>query len=109
MVLKEKKDDLKEEKLRLTKAQADKIELETEIKRGNYVNADLADKYFGDLVYAFRNKILTLPRALCRILADEKDPIVIEEILMNRFTEILMELSNVTLKRASRVDEDDLN
>lgn len=94
--------DIKEEKLRLTKAQADKIEFETEIKRGEYVNTELADKYYGDLVFAFRNKILALPRSLARPLAEERDPVLIEEILTQRLSEALSDLAGSGLKTASK-------
>ena len=93
------KDELSidEEKLRLLTAQADKIELENAIKRREYVAVKAADKFYSDMVYGFRNKILTIPRILGKELADETDPIICEDLLSKTLEITLLELSTSCL------------
>ena len=91
---------LEEEKLRLTTAQADKLELENQIKRLEFVRTDIADKYYGDMVFAFRSKVMAVPNALAQELSTETDPAVIQKIMETRLNECLRDLSQSALSYA---------
>lgn len=85
--------DLASEKTRLTRAQADKTEIETAKLRGDLVSLDDAERGWSALVGAFRAKMLTLPpRAATTVLnKSEKDA---ERLLTDMVSEALAELSN---------------
>ena len=85
--------DLASEKTRLTRAQADKTEIETARMKGELVSLADAERGWSALVGAFRAKMLTLPpRAATAVLNKaEKEA---ERILTNMVYEALAELSN---------------
>ena len=85
--------DLASEKTRLTRAQAEKTEIETARMKGELVSLADAERGWSALVGAFRAKMLTLPpRAATAVLNKaEKEA---ERILTNMVYEALAELSN---------------
>lgn len=85
--------DLASEKTRLTRAQAEKTEIETARMKGELVSLADAERGWSALVGAFRAKMLTLPpRAATALLnKTEKDA---ERILTDMVCEALAELSN---------------
>lgn len=85
--------DLASEKARLTRAQADKTEIEIAKLRGDLVSLADAECGWSALVGAFRAKMLTLPpRAATTVLnKSEKDA---ERLLTDMVSEALAELSN---------------
>ncbi len=84
--------DLASEKTRLTRAQADKTEIETARLKGDLVSLDDAERAWSALVGAFRAKMLTLaPRAAPAVL--NKTEREAERILTDMVYEALAELS----------------
>lgn len=86
--------DLMAEKMRLTRAQADKTEIETARIKGELVSLADAERGWSALVGAFRAKLLSLPpRAAIALLNKATEPDA-ERILTDMVYEALAELSN---------------
>ena len=85
--------DLASEKTRLTRAQAEKTEIETEKLKGELVSLADAERGWSALVGAFRAKMLTLPPRASLVVLNKKEREV-ERILTDMVYEALAELSN---------------
>lgn len=85
--------DLASEKTRLTKAQAEKTEIETARLKGELVSLADAERGWSALVGAFRAKMLTLPPRASLVVMNKKEREV-ERILTDMVYEALAELSN---------------
>lgn len=85
--------DLASEKTRLTKAQAEKTEIETARLKGELVSLADAERGWSALVGAFRAKMLTLPPRASLVVLNKKEREV-ERILTDMVYEALAELSN---------------
>lgn len=85
--------DLASEKTRLTRAQAEKTEIETARMKGELVSLADAERAWSALVGAFRAKMLTLPPRAATAVSNkaERDT---ERILNDMVFEALAELSN---------------
>jgi len=81
------------EKIRLTKAQADKIELEIEEKQKYLLPASAVKDAWAKMTIAFKNKLLTLPSKLAPELEVMTDKRQIEELLTDTISDALKELS----------------
>lgn len=90
---KEKKGALYEEEVRLTRARADKIELEVAEKEGTLIKVSEVVKVWSDYILACRAKLLSVPTKLAYELAGESDPLAIESILREVIDESLRELA----------------
>jgi hypothetical protein len=67
---------------------------DNEKESGKLIDADEAEKAWGDMVTTSRNKALMLPSELAPKLALEADPVVCEEILRAGIYSMLSELAN---------------
>lgn len=84
--------DLEGERVRLTKSQADKTELEVEVLRGNLIATEEVELLWSNLVLNFRGRILGIASKLAVQLVGKKTS-EIEKILKNAHVEALIELS----------------
>lgn len=89
---KEKKGALYEEEVRLTRARADKVELEVAEKKGTLIKVSEVVKVWGNYILACRAKLLSVPTKLAYELAGESDPLAIESMLREVIDESLGEL-----------------
>lgn len=85
--------DLASEKTRLTRAQAEKTEIETAKLKGELVSLADSERGWSALVGAFRAKMLTLPPRASPVVLNKKEREV-EQILTDMVYEALAELSN---------------
>lgn len=85
--------DLASEKTRLTRAQAEKTEIETARLKGELVSLAGAERGWSALVGAFRAKMLTLPPRASPVVVNKKEREV-ERILTDMVYEALAELSS---------------
>ncbi len=85
--------DLASERARLAKLQGDKLETELTAKRGDLISLDEAEKEWGDLVYAARQKILMLPARASNAIPGIADRSSAERIITGMVHEALFELS----------------
>ncbi len=88
------KDVLYEEKTRLTKAQADKIELENAQAEGLLVEAAQVEMVWKNLILACKSRFLAIPIKISFEIAEINDPILVQSILESEIYEALIELSN---------------
>lgn len=86
-------DMLKAEKIRLTRAQADKVELELSVRQGELVEVASAEREWSNLVAAFRARMLTLPPKAAAQVVGVEQITEIEALLRDFVYEALLELS----------------
>lgn len=86
--------DYEAERARLTHHQANKTALEEEVLKGSLLKAELVDRVWGDMISAFRAKMLSLPTKTAAQLINESDIAVIESVLREQVYEALTELSD---------------
>lgn len=86
--------DLQSERVRLTKANADKVELEVSILDGTLIPAETVENVQGNMVSAFRAKMLSLPTKTAGKVQNTTDLAEIEEALRLEVHEALTELSD---------------
>lgn len=84
--------DIRSERGRLVKAQADKTELEVEALRGTLIATEEVELLWSNLVLNFRGRILGIASKLAVQLVGKKTS-EIEKILKNAHVEALIELS----------------
>lgn len=107
---KEKKPDknsLYLEEVRLTKARADKVELEIAEKEATLISATEVVKLWSDYILACRAKLLSIPTKLAYELAGEQNPIAIEGILREVIDESLGELAEESFVRGATATNSD--
>lgn len=79
-----------DEKLRLTKAQADTAELKLKIMRGDLHSAEDVKLIVGNMIAQFKQRALTVPHKAAPLLAvTRQDPAVYEAILMEEMKALL--------------------
>jgi phage terminase Nu1 subunit (DNA packaging protein) len=81
-------------KTRLATAQAEKHEMENDLRRGELADVVAVKKSWGDMVLAFRAKMLSLPMKLSPRLTNVADPSVISTHLRREIGAALTELAN---------------
>ncbi len=89
----ESSSNLIEEKTRLTKAQADKAELEAEALKGTLIHIDDVLKTWSTMIINFRARLLALPHNITHKLINKQEYYEIESILKNEIYEALTELA----------------
>ena len=80
-------------RVRHTNAQAEKTELEVEVLKGNLIPLETMKIEWGDVVGAFRAKMLAMPSNLGHRLAALREPRKIEKALKESIYEALAELA----------------
>jgi phage terminase Nu1 subunit (DNA packaging protein) len=89
-------ESLTRERTRLARAQADKVELENQIKRGDSVPSSVILTVWIQLIANFKSKLISLPDKLAVILADRSAP-EIKTDLKKEINEVLEELRDLTI------------
>jgi phage terminase Nu1 subunit (DNA packaging protein) len=92
-------DPLIEQKIRLTEAQANKFELENQLKMGDLVEAKGIEDVWTRAVLATKSRLLLIPSKLSFQLGKENNPLLIQQILEEEIYEALQELSGVSVPR----------
>ena len=85
--------DLNEERTRLTKAQADRAELELQEKEGDLISSDVIKTIWSDYVSNTRSKLLALPSKLGHLTQAAESYAEAEAIIKAAVYECLEELS----------------
>ena len=99
--------DIAEEKTRLTKAQADKAELEVSELEGQLIPAQLVQDTWTDMVANVRSKLLGLPSRIAhQVIALETYPEA-EQLIKENVHDALSELADngIPTKYADRVEQ----
>jgi phage terminase Nu1 subunit (DNA packaging protein) len=86
--------DYNREKARLTKAQADKAEMEAEELRENLIPADEVAKEWGDICATIRTRLLAIPTKLAHKLANIRKISEAEELLREAIHQALEEIAS---------------
>ena len=86
-------DPLVEQKIRLTEAQANKFELENQLKAGDLIEAKEVESTWIKAVLTAKSRLLSIPSGLSPELARETDANKICDLLENRIHEALEELA----------------
>jgi len=92
-------DPLVEQKIRLTEAQANKFEIENQLKMGDLVEAKGIEDVWTRAVLATKSRLLLIPSKLSFQLGKEDNPLLIQQILEAEIFEALQELSRVSIPR----------
>lgn len=87
-------DALTLEKIRLTRAQADKVELELSVRQGELVEARETVLVWSKFVLSCRSRLLGLPSKVAYELSGVSDPVLIQQILQEVVDEAIAELGN---------------
>jgi len=91
-----------EEKTRLTKAQADRAELDLKVANGEFIPVDLVAERWSRIASDLKSRLLAIPaRMIPRTLALKK-PAAIEAVFKKFILEALAELSSGTSKKPVR-------
>lgn len=90
--------EMEKAKLRLILAQARNAELDAEEKEGSLISLDNMKGLWGNVLAAFRAKILSMPNRLTPLITTHRDPKKIEKILKDACTEALNELAEYDLE-----------
>jgi phage terminase Nu1 subunit (DNA packaging protein) len=93
--------DLNEERTRLTKAQADRAELELQEKEGELISTDLIKTIWSDYVANVRSKLLALPSKLGHLTQAADTYAEAEGIIKEAIYECLEELSDDATAQAN--------
>ena len=91
--------DTNQEKARLTKAQADKTEIEVMALRGEVVSIQSVIEEVDKMLKAFRQKALSMPSKISPLVYSEKSVASIRAILEDEINEVLSELSSYSPNR----------
>ncbi|QTX33220.1 hypothetical protein KAR29_04820 [Aminithiophilus ramosus] len=94
--------DLDKETTRLRRAQADKAELEVQVMRAELHPAEAVAEIWGEMIGAFRARMLAVPVKLAPRLQGEEDLGVIRERLRQGVHEALKELAGYDPERITR-------
>lgn len=85
-------DELHFEKVRLTRAQAAKVEMEIAIKEGAFVSAFQVELVWSKYISACRARLLSLPTRVALELSQISNPTLIQQLLREAVDESLFEL-----------------
>jgi phage terminase Nu1 subunit (DNA packaging protein) len=92
---------LNDERTRLTKAQADRAELELQEKEGELISTDLIKTIWSDYVANVRSKLLALPSKLGHLTQAAETYAEAEAIIKESIYECLEELSDDATAKAN--------
>jgi phage terminase Nu1 subunit (DNA packaging protein) len=90
------KDPLTDEKIRLTKAQADKIEVENQLIAGELLKAEDIESEWTNYVLSCRSRLLSIPSKLALELSQITDPNIVQKRLKTEVNQALDELSEIS-------------
>ena len=101
------KTDLIEERIRLTRAQADQKEWDLKTAQGEYVHVDTAMQLWGQVAQGIRSKLLSIPSKLAPLVIGCNGLSEIKEIAEKQIHEVMEEVSNPDLKKYSKSHRSD--
>lgn len=87
-------DALTAEKIRLTRAQANKVELELSVRQGELVEARQTVLVWSKYILSCRSRLLGLPSKVAYELAGISNPVLIQQILQEVVDEAIAELGS---------------
>lgn len=87
-------DALTVEKIRLTRAQANKVELELSVRQGELVEARSTVMVWSKYILSCRSRLLGLPSKVAYELAGISNPVLIQQVLQEVVDEAIAELGN---------------
>lgn len=90
---KTEKDPLYQEKVRETKARADKLEIENQVTSGELVLVDEVEKTWLEYIMKVRSHLLAMPSKLALELSGMTDPNLIQDRIEKEVYQALEELS----------------
>lgn len=85
--------DLNEERARLTFHQANIAELDEEVKRGELIPSEIAERVWTDMIASFRAKVLSIPTKAAHQFVALTNISEIQDALKEHHHEALLELS----------------
>jgi phage terminase Nu1 subunit (DNA packaging protein) len=91
---KEGRDKLYVSKVRLSEAQAEKLELENTLRQGKLVEADAVVLAWSGYIASCKALLLGLPTRLALELAGVSDPKLVQQMIQESIDQALLELSN---------------
>ncbi len=100
--------DFHAEKARLTKAQADRQEIEVQKAQGVLVEADKVVKAWVDTIVTTRNRLLAIPQKLSYEISVTDDREEIEKLLMSEMRSALTAMENLQGHNYSEEDEPEI-
>lgn len=90
---------LTDERIRLTKINADQKQLNYDKDRGKLIHVDIAMFLWGQVLMRVRQKILAVPVKLPPLIIGEDSITIMKEVIENFMHEVLTELSDVDLTK----------
>jgi len=96
---------LTDERTRLTKYQADLVEIELATSRGEVITRKTAEKIWSSIVTTTRQKLLGIPTRVAPQLVGTKSIPEAKELLENAIYEVLTELEHATLEEPGGEDD----
>tara|TARA_R100000734_G_C3296097_1_gene87259 strand:+ start:62 stop:574 length:513 start_codon:yes stop_codon:yes gene_type:complete len=110
--LKDGSGDITEEKTRLTKAQADKAQLDVAVLEGKLIPTEQVEDTWGNYVANCRGKLLNIPTKLAHLVLASENFAEVEKLIKDSIYEALEELANDPIPREYRentlVDKQDV-
>ena len=91
-------EDAHAQRTRLLKNQADKVEMENAVMRGNLVDIAETEKAWTAVLMNVRSKMLAMPTATAAVLAVETEQKIVKELLTNTVEAALTELSAIEIR-----------
>ena len=101
------KADLIEERIRLTRFQADRKELELKVAQGELIHVDTAMKLWGQVVQSVRSKLLAIPTKMAPLLLGCRGLSELKDAIEKQIFEVMEELANPNLKTYSKMHRAD--
>lgn len=86
--------DYAEERARMTKAQADKHEMEAAVMAGTLVDIEQLTTEWETMLMSMKAKLVAIPSKVATLVADEDNPAIIQSIIDDYMREALQELAN---------------
>jgi phage terminase Nu1 subunit (DNA packaging protein) len=102
--------ELLEEKIRLTRAQADKVRLENQEREGELIESRQVVLAWSGYLLACRSRLLSMPTKLAYDLSGVTEPALVERILAEVVDEALLELGGEDfVDRLATAEGDDIS
>lgn len=89
---------------RLSKARADKTELEIQVMKGKLIPAERVEQVWGEMISAFRAKTLSIPTRAAQVIAGMTNKFEVETTLRSMVFESLKELADYAPDQYGSVD-----
>jgi hypothetical protein len=101
------KSDLIEERIRLTRAQANQKEWDLKVTQGEFIHVDTAMQLWGQVAQSMRSKLLSIPSKLAPLVIGCSGLSEIKETAEKLIHEVMEEIANPNLKKYSKVQRGD--